>query len=111
MDGTGEIWLDDIECNGTEDRLIECLNGGLGMHNCNHSQDAGVVCAGTTCTTGDIRLQGGTFFEGRVEICNNNAWGTVCSDMWDTLEAQVACRQLGFINTSMLIMILGYTLL
>jgi len=49
------------------------------------------------CTNGDIRLQGGTNpREGRVEICNNNQWGTVCSDFWGFADAIVVCRQLGF---------------
>ena len=34
-----------------------------------------------------------------MEICNNNAWGTVCDDSWGTPEATVACRQLGFSAT------------
>ena len=55
-----------------------------------------------TCTNGDIRLQGSTnCSEGRVEICNNNAWGTVCDDLWDTSDARVACRQLGFSSVGM----------
>ena len=51
------------------------------------------------CTQGAIRLQGGTANSGRVEICNSNRWGTVCDDFWGTVDAQVACRQLGFTAT------------
>ena len=52
------------------------------------------------CTQGDIRLQGDTATLGRVEICNNNIWGTVCDDLWDDTDARVACRQLGLPTTS-----------
>ena len=50
-----------------------------------------------TCTSGDIRLiNGDTNNEGTIEICVTGVWGTICDDLWDNKEAQVACRQLGF---------------
>jgi hypothetical protein len=52
------------------------------------------------CDQGSIRLVGGTSAqEGRLELCNNNAWGTVCDDAFGTADANVACRQLGFAGT------------
>ena len=54
------------------------------------------------CQNGDIRLVNGTtFYEGRVEICWNETWGTVCDGFWSTFDAIVACRQLGFITVGM----------
>ena len=49
------------------------------------------------CTNGEIRLEGGsTLYEGRVEICRNQQWGTVCDNMWNNVDATVACRHLGY---------------
>lgn len=103
--GTGLIWLDDVQCAGTETGLINCPANRIGAHNCVHFEDAGVACThmNTTCRHGDIRLQGGSTTQGRVEICNNNIWGTVCDDLWGDIDARVACRQLGLPNNGIIL--------
>lgn len=43
--GTGTILLDNLKCNGTEASLQECNHITWNMHNCDHSEDAGVTCS------------------------------------------------------------------
>ena len=48
------------------------------------------------CTDGEIRLVDGTSDqEGRLEVCVFQRWGSVCDDIFGTIEAKVVCRQLG----------------
>ena len=62
--------------------------------------------AAANCSDGDIQLVGGSAEnEGRVELCFNRAWGSVCggyfSSTWDVSGAAVVCRQLGYLENGM----------
>ena len=49
-----------------------------------------------SCTDGEIRLvDGENQLEGRVEICLNRAWGTICDTIFGEDDAHVICEQLG----------------
>ena len=45
-EGTGPVWLDDVDCLGAELDLFACAHNGLGNHNCEHDKDASVECSG-----------------------------------------------------------------
>ena len=52
------------------------------------------------CTYGDVRLVNGTnSYEGRVEVCIGDQWGTVCDSQWDATDATTVCKQLGLSYT------------
>ena len=123
--GVGPIWLDNLYCLGNESSLINCSHRGLGVIStyCDHHDDVGVQCIGKCenfnlilstlifanpceiiiandvddCSHGQLRLVGGSSEnEGRVEICYQNRWGTICDNGWSSEDAKVVCRQLGF---------------
>ena len=49
-EGSGEILLDEVQCTGSESRLIDCPANPLGVSDCRHREDAGVRCRGTSVT-------------------------------------------------------------
>ena len=43
--GSGTIWYENVNCNGSEASLTQCAHGGLGVHDCYFLGEAGVICA------------------------------------------------------------------
>ena len=90
----------DFQCTGIEQQLNSCLfDSSL---NCGHHEDAGVICPGY-CTEGEIRLADtiDSLYSGRVEVCFQGEWASVCLDEWSNEEAQVICEAIGSIKEGM----------
>ncbi|EDO47779.1 predicted protein, partial [Nematostella vectensis] len=95
--GSGRIWLDDLNCNGSERSIAQCRHRGWGVHNCGHSEDASVECI-TSNPIIFVRLVGpySHLGEGRVEVFYRGRWGTICQNGFDLRDAAVVCRMLGY---------------
>uniref|UniRef100_W5MMB3 Si:dkey-21h14.12 n=1 Tax=Lepisosteus oculatus TaxID=7918 RepID=W5MMB3_LEPOC len=88
--GSGPVWLDGVSCEGTEVTLSRCVSEGWSNMNCDHSEDAGVICSAEQ----GVRLASGIHLcFGRVEVLSEQTWGTVCETDLDWPDAEVICRQ------------------
>ncbi|EOA92759.1 Deleted in malignant brain tumors 1 protein, partial [Anas platyrhynchos] len=115
--GHAPIWLDEVNCTGTEGAITECRLEPWGEHNCNHNEDASVVCSvcslHTCCSPlcmmplqaavlgrylliypfpslepTELRLVNGpNRCAGRVEVLHHQQWGSVCDNHWDMEDA------------------------
>lgn len=122
--GTGRIWLDQLSCTGQEQSVLECRHNGWGLHDCSHSEDAGVRCkrkAPVKPDTLPVRLNCPTYnddgtcrqcptkirpdkteclpttaVEGIVEVFYKGVWRPVSATDWDEKDAQVLCGELGY---------------
>ncbi|XP_025100428.1 scavenger receptor cysteine-rich type 1 protein M130-like isoform X3 [Pomacea canaliculata] len=96
--GSGPILFSYLQCVGHETSLAQCQYPGLYRHNCDHSEDVGVMCNFTQELK--ARVVGGRAESGRLEIFYDGTWNTVCGDGFGQKEALVACRMLGFNSTT-----------
>ena len=48
--GAGKIFLGNVKCHGNESRLVDCSSSGYLAKDCQHLEDAGVICRGMHCT-------------------------------------------------------------
>ncbi|XP_071958691.1 neurotrypsin-like [Antedon mediterranea] len=96
--------LDDIGCHGFERGISVCSHSGFFVHNCVSSEGAWVSCTGVYRPTADAlhyipALFGGPGAdEGNLQIHISNEERPVCSDNIGWTEANIACREMGYIG-------------
>ncbi|XP_035281786.1 lysyl oxidase homolog 3A-like isoform X5 [Anguilla anguilla] len=118
--GTGKIWLDNVQCSGTEKSIEFCQSRGWGNSDCTHDEDAGVICKDERLPgfiesniiemqvdenrLEEIRLRpllDGTakrlpITEGIVEVKYKVGWAQICDVGWTSKNSRVICGMMGF---------------
>uniref|UniRef100_A0A8B9R0D6 SRCR domain-containing protein n=1 Tax=Anas platyrhynchos TaxID=8839 RepID=A0A8B9R0D6_ANAPL len=90
-EGSGQIWLDGVNCSGAEAALWDCPAEAWGQHSCGHKEDAGVICSEFMA----LRLENSDGCSGRLQVFYNGTWGSVCSNSMTTETVSLVCKELG----------------
>lgn len=95
--GSGKVWLDEVQCSGHEFSLQNCKHSGWNKTDCGHKEDAGVKCHYPYGKPeAKIRLTGSSNpLRGIVEVMHEGKWKGICGIGWGLRQTGVVCRQLG----------------
>ncbi|CAM4727437.1 unnamed protein product [Leuciscus chuanchicus] len=118
--GTGRIWLDNVQCSGSERSVSVCKSRGWGNSDCTHDEDAGVICKDERLPgymdsnvievqvdenkVEEVRLRPVFTMatkrmpvtEGVVEVKNKDGWAQICDNGWTPKNSRVVCGMMGF---------------
>ncbi|KAK9975797.1 hypothetical protein ABG768_021030, partial [Culter alburnus] len=89
--GDAQMWTQEIQCRGNESQIHLCPTSPSHENNCSHENDVGLECADHK----QSRLNNGPqLCAGRLEILDDQMWGSVCAAAFDQQDAEVVCREL-----------------
>ncbi|KAI5108153.1 lysyl oxidase-like 3B isoform X2 [Silurus meridionalis] len=116
--GAGKIWLDNVQCSGSERSISVCKSRGWGNSDCTHDEDAGVICKDERLpgfvdsnvievqvderNVEEVRLRSVVaskrlpVIEGVVEVKYKDSWAQICDNGWTPKNSRVVCGMMGF---------------